>query len=223
MKRVLSICLVVSLLFLLSCAEKSSSEHTSIQKDILYGNFDGKEEISLDELCKLSEKGDKLAFEDLAYTYKWVNFSNGDDYNMVFGVEGGYRLHVFANSDTTIRSAGLELIWESDVSVDIRNNDIKKFVREHPSSDALSNNEMKIIAEKHTKQDVIAADLDWWGYADEFPHDCKDLEKQKVRNMLDAMSEPLELFVCKNGDLVAVSRKSGDIYEWDGVRFAKEK
>ncbi|MCL1914970.1 MAG: hypothetical protein FWG10_14155 [Eubacteriaceae bacterium] len=87
--------IVVICIFFASCSDEKPQAFT-IPGD-LYGNFDGKKKISLDELNALAEKENCFPFEDLALANKRINLSSTiGNYNMLFSVQGGYRLHALA-------------------------------------------------------------------------------------------------------------------------------
>jgi len=129
--------IAVLCIFFVSCSK--GKEQTFTVPGEWFGSFDGKEEITLDELRVLSGKGGELSFEDLASVYKWFNASNRlyGDYNMTFGVEGGYRLHALAGEDKVLTLVALERIWDGGgTGIDIRYNDIDEFIKANPSNPA---------------------------------------------------------------------------------------
>ena len=138
-KTVLTFIITTVCIFFVSCSD--SKERTLAVSEEWLGNSNGKEEISFDELRTLSAKGDTLSFDDLATAYNWVNVSNSlyGDYNTVFSVEGGYRLHALADEDKILTLVSLERIWDGgDTGIDIRYNDIDEFVKANPSHPALT-------------------------------------------------------------------------------------
>jgi beta-lactamase regulating signal transducer with metallopeptidase domain len=90
--------------------------------------------ITLEDVRTLAKKGDNLLFEDFQ-KYKGANVSsNFDNYIMVYGVEGGYRLIVRSDQSGKPDSVNLESIWESGGSgIDIRYGDIDEFLRKWPA------------------------------------------------------------------------------------------
>jgi hypothetical protein len=78
---------------------------------------------------------------------------------------------------------------------------------------------MKDLAQKHSENEIIAIELEWWEYADEFPHHCKNPKKQALRESLDALWDAeeaaLEMFTDNAGNYYAVCRKNGNVYICD--------
>ena len=89
--------------------------------------------ITLEDVRTLAKKGDGLLFEDFQ-KYEGANVSsNFDNYIMVYGVEGGYRLIVSSNQSGKPNSVNLESIWANSGSgIDIRYGDIDEFLSKWP-------------------------------------------------------------------------------------------
>jgi hypothetical protein len=221
MRKIVLIFIIAALcIFFVSCS--NGKEQILTVPENWLGNFGGKEVITFDELRVLSAKGDTLSFEDLASVYFWVNFSNslGGDYNMGFRVEGGYRLHALAGQDKIFTLVALERIWDGgNTGIDIRYNDVDEFIKANPSIPALTVDEMKALAQKHSKNEILLIELEWWEYEDEFPHNSKDPKKQALRESLDALWDTeeatLEMFTDTTGNYYAVCRKNGNVYICD--------
>lgn len=98
-----------------------------------------KNRLSIKDVRALAKKGDALRFEDFS-GFSGIDVSSNLDYHiMLYGVEGGYRLIVRTGGDK-IDSAQLERIWDSGGSgIDIRYNDVDKFIRENPSAEVIDN------------------------------------------------------------------------------------
>ena len=177
------------------------------------GNPNAKEIITFDDLRALSAKGDALTLKDLG-EYRGMNFSNTmGAYNLVFGVEGGYRFQALAGVDGILTRTALESIWEDGGSgIDIRYGNVDEFLRTHPSNPALTIEEMKAAAEKYWGRTVTEITLEWWDYADEFPHHCKDPVKQGLSESLDSIEESKELFMDAEGRFIAVGKRYGTLY-----------
>jgi len=220
MRKIILIFVIAALCILLSSCSNENSQTFTIPGE-WYGNFDGKDIITLDELRTLVAKGKSLSFEDLAPVYKWINFSNTmGNYNMVFTVEGGYRLQALAEQDKKITHLSLQRIWDENVGgIDIRYNDVDEFILANPSHPALTIDEMKLLARKYSKNDLTLIELEWWEYEDEFPYHCKDPKKQVLRESLDALWDTeeatLEMFVDTAENYFAVCRKNGNVYLYD--------
>jgi len=221
MRKIIVVFMVTVLcVIFVSCS--NGKEQTFTVPGEWFGNFKGKEEISFDELRTLSAKGDELSFDDLATAYNWVNFSSRlyGDYNMSFSVEGGYRLHALAGENKVLTLVVLERIWDGGgTGIDIRYDDVDKFIKANPSTPALTVDEMKALVQKHSENEIITIELEWWEYEDEFPHHCKDPAKQALRESLDALWDTeeatLEMFMDTAGDYFAVCRKNGNVYLCD--------
>jgi len=219
-KTVLIFIIAALCISFVSCSD--GKEQTITVPGEWFGKFGGKEVITFDELRALSAKGETLSFEDLAFVYNWVNFSNRlyGDYNMGFSVEGGYRLHALAGEDKVLTLVALERIWDgSGTGIDIRYNDLDEFIEANSSTPALTVDEMKALVQKHSENEIITIELEWWEYADEFPHHCKDPKKQALRESLDALWDAeeatLEMFTDTTGNYYAVCRKNGNVYICD--------
>ena len=221
MRKIALILMLAALcVFFVSCS--NGKEQTFTVPGEWFGYSGGKEVISFNELRALSAKGDALSFEDLAAVYNWMNFSNRlyGDYNMGFSVEGGYRLHALAGEDKVLTLVALERIWDDGgTGIDIRYNDVDEFIKANPSTTALTVDEMKALVQKYTENYVMAIELEWWEYEDEFPHHSKDPKKQTLRESLDALWDTeeatLEMFTDTAGDFYAVCRKNGNVYICD--------
>ncbi|NLO48225.1 MAG: DUF4825 domain-containing protein [Clostridiales bacterium] len=89
--------------------------------------------LTIEDVRTLAKKGDSLLFEDVQ-KYKGANVSsNLDNYIMVYGVEGGYRLIVRSDQSGKPDSVNLESIWASGGGgIDIRYGDIDEFLRKWP-------------------------------------------------------------------------------------------
>jgi len=220
MRKIVVIFLTVALCMLFMSCSNEKPQTITIQEEWL-GNFDGKEIITLDELRALAAKGEALSFEDLAPVYKWINFSSTmGNYNMVFSVEGGYRLQALAEQDKKINHISLQRIWDENVGgIDIRYNDVDKFIKTNPSHPALTVDEMKVLAQNYSENGVTLIEFEWWEYVDESPHHCKDPAKQELRESLDALCDTeeatLEMFTDTAGAFFAVCRKNGNVYLYD--------
>ena len=61
-------------------------------------------------------------------------------------------------------------------------------------------------------------DAEWWEWDDEFPHHSVNPEKQALSESLDtiALEEPYNLFAAEDGTYIAVGRRYGAIYKYDG-------
>lgn len=147
MRKIISIVLIMTVMcaLLSSCVNKNEESQMFTIPQEWFDNFDGNE-MTLDDVRNLAEKGDSLMFEDLR-SYRGMNVSSSMfSYIMVYGVEGGYRLIV--NSEESIGKpsrADLESIWESGGSgIDIRYNDVGEFIHTNPSHPALTVNENPI-------------------------------------------------------------------------------
>ncbi|EGW37456.1 hypothetical protein DOT_4685 [Desulfosporosinus sp. OT] len=103
--------------------------------------------LTLDDVRELARKGDNLVFGDFK-DFKGADFSSNFNYRIMgYGVEGGYRLIVRTDCKQ-IDSANLESIWESGGSgIDIRYSDVDEFIKGHPSSEALTSDEARAVAE----------------------------------------------------------------------------
>lgn len=105
------------------------------------------EPLTLANVRELARKGDNLDFEDFK-DFKGADFSSNFNYRIMgYGVEGGYRL-IVRTDGKQIDSANLESTWESGGSgIDIRYSDVDEFIKGHPSSDALTSDEARAVAE----------------------------------------------------------------------------
>jgi len=214
MKKIISVVIIVVVCALfVSCKDKNIEASSILNpSEPMNGT-----PMTLDDVRELAKKGNSLLFADFK-NFKGMNVSShSNGYLMVYGVEEGYRLIVEPESDNKqIQRSNLESIWESGGSgIDIRYSDVDEFIRNHPSHAALTIDKMSAIAQAHSNREVTLIELDWWEYADEFPNHCKDPAKQALRESLDAIDEPLELFMDTDGLFIAVSRKNGAVYICD--------
>ncbi|MDR3599677.1 MAG: DUF5301 domain-containing protein [Desulfosporosinus sp.] len=118
-----------------------------IYNDRLSGATSSLEPLTLDDVRGLARKGDNLVFGDFK-DFKGTDFSsNFNNRIMGYGVEGGYRLIVHTDGKE-INRANLESIWESGGSgIDIQYNDVDQFIKGHSSSEALTSDEARAVAE----------------------------------------------------------------------------
>ncbi|MCL2152890.1 MAG: DUF4362 domain-containing protein [Oscillospiraceae bacterium] len=177
-------------------------------------------QITLDELRELAAKGDALQYSDFPFQMLSLSSQLGGHNPTVYGVEGGYRLVVnfkdTLNPDDGIGSVSLERIWDSGGSgIDIRYSDVDEFIRTHPSNPALTDIEALAIAQGYTGKHLTIIDLDWWEFADEFPNNSTDPEKQKLFEALDAIPETCHLFIADDGSFIAVGKRYGTVYNYD--------
>ena len=66
---------------------------------------------------------------------------------------------------------------------------------------------------------VSYIDVEWWEYADEFPHHSKDPVKQALNESLDAIGEATYQFTDGHGAYIAIGKRVGTIYEYNGVAW----
>lgn len=102
-------------------------------------------EITLDEIRALAEKGDALTFDSFE-NFRGADVSSNLDYHIiVYGVEGGYRL-IVRTDGKQIDSVNLESIWENSGSgIDIRYNNVEEFLKNHPSSPAITQDAAMVV------------------------------------------------------------------------------
>lgn len=93
--------------------------------------------LTLDDIRRLTQKGDSLKYEDFS-RFGGLDASSNTNYHiMIYNVEDGYRLIVYSDGKH-IDSANLERIWDSGgTGIDIRYNDVDEFIKSHPSSEAI--------------------------------------------------------------------------------------
>ena len=121
----------VSVIGFLSGKQSASDPQNNMQEEA------ATKKLSVREVRTLSEKGDRLRFEDFK-GFSGIDVSSNLDYHiMLYGVEGGYRLIVRTDGEK-IDSAQLERIWDSGGSgIDIRYNDVDEFIESHPSNEEI--------------------------------------------------------------------------------------
>lgn len=135
MKRIIcaALALALGLVLFCSCGKKEA------QEDFLPEDT----AISLDEVKLLAALGNTLTPADLP---RWeaacalgetLQSSPSESRFALYTVEGGYRLIARAEYGEVLSSVRLENIWDS-VGIDIRAADIDAFVRENPSSEAIT-------------------------------------------------------------------------------------
>lgn len=95
--------------------------------------------LTINDVRTLALKGNELTFEDLS-DFTGADASSNTNYHiMVYRVEGGYRLLVRTDGNQ-IDITTLQGIWDSgDSGIDIRYNNVDEFIRNHPSSENLTN------------------------------------------------------------------------------------
>jgi beta-lactamase regulating signal transducer with metallopeptidase domain len=178
-------------------------------------------ELTLDEVRALAAKGGALASHDLPLLRPSPLSSFSGGYNpTLYGVEGGYRLLISfndtANPENGIKSTALESVWENGGSgIDIRYNDVDAFIAAHPSSPVITDDESLAIAREATGRDVTIIDVDWWEYADGFPHESINPEKQKLSESLHTIAQPVIPLIDENGNFLAVGKRDGAVYIYD--------
>ncbi|WP_083824248.1 DUF5301 domain-containing protein [Desulfosporosinus sp. OT] len=118
-----------------------------IYNDRLSAATSSLEPLTLDDVRELARKGDNLVFGDFK-DFKGADFSSNFNYRIMgCSVEGGFRL-IVRTDGKQIDSANLESIWESGGSgIDIRYSDVDEFIKGHPSSEALTSDKARTVAE----------------------------------------------------------------------------
>ena len=103
--------------------------------------------LTLDDVRELARKGDNLVFEDFR-GFKGMDFSSNFNYHIMgYGIAGGYRL-IVRTDGKQIDCANLESILEDGGSgIDLRYSDVDEFLKGHPSSEALTSDEARAVAE----------------------------------------------------------------------------
>ena len=177
--------------------------------------------LMLDDLRRLAVKGNNLMFENFS-GFRGVDASSDTGYHiMLYSVEGGYRLIVRSKKGRKPDSISLESIWEGSGSgIDIRYDDLDKFLRTHPSHPAITGEEALAFAEEYAGKKLLPIDLDWWEREDEFPHNSKDPFKRKLDESRQTLYETCELFMDTDGGFFAVGRKSGKVYVYHDEGWA---
>jgi beta-lactamase regulating signal transducer with metallopeptidase domain len=179
-------------------------------------------ELTLDDVRALAAKGGALTSKDLPSLRPSFLSSFYGGYNpTLYSVEGGYRLLISFNDTTNpesgINSVSLESVWENGGSgIDIRYNDVDEFINAHPSSPGITDEEALEIARETTGRDVILINMEWWEYADEFPHESDDPEKRRLGVSLRAIAQPIILLIDTDGNYLAVGKRDGTVYAYDG-------
>ena len=204
-----------------------SHEPVSLDNDEQFSSF---QQLSLDDIRALAARGDALVYTDLPFLRPSPLSSIMGGYNpTLYNVEGGYRLLVVFNDtmnpENGILSIQFERIWDNGGSgIDIRYNDVDEFIKANPSNPAIIGEEAASIARAYSGKAVTLIDTDWWEFADEFPHHCKDPAKQPLRESLETIDQTCELFIDADGAFVAVGRRNGWIYTYDsGVWRSAER
>ena len=117
--------------------------------------------ITLEELRRLAAKGDSLVLDEFKKFSGISAGTNSNPYLMVYGVEGGYRLIVSADSGGMLGSVMLESIWEEGGNgIDVRYENLDAFLKS--TSDValrkMSLDDVRALAEKG--EAVTAQDLE---------------------------------------------------------------
>ncbi|NYB74061.1 hypothetical protein HZF24_07885 [Sedimentibacter hydroxybenzoicus DSM 7310] len=206
-KKISYYLLIVLLAVVMSACSPVSSVHET--KD--------DKSMTLDDVRKLSAKGEDLLFEDLS-GYRGYNLSSDlNSYIMVYYVKGGYRLIVYSKPDSKPSRADLESVWESGGSgIDIRYKDVDAFIRDNPSQDAITEEQALDIAEKSLKMELEA--VSWYILGESFEPIGKDaIFARALLDSTDAIDEPCWVLRVKEtpeweGSYYAVGKKSGKVY-----------
>ena len=176
--------------------------------------------MTLNDVRKLADKGDELIFEDFLI-YRGANASSSMNYYlMVYGVKGGYRLVVASDGSGKPHRASLENIWENGESgIDIRYNSIDEFLNTHPSQDALSEAQAKLIAQQQLGLKLVSVS---WLIIGEQPVDAADdlAFAELLLDSVDSIGEPCWVLRVKDtaewgGQYYAVGKKSSTVFVCD--------
>jgi len=145
LKRILCLTIILVLGLLCACGDV-------LQPDAAEEQAYEPMKLTLEDIHSLAALGDALTLADIpgwAAMSQWgemLKSSPSERRFAVYSVEGGYRLEVGAENKESEKPSFITLtpIWESN-GIDIRGANIAKFLREHPSTEAVTAEEARAV------------------------------------------------------------------------------